>query len=297
MLEKVLITGYNGALAQRLKLILEKEYDLIYLTSNKKSVNNKDIFFWDVTKAFIDTKAIYNCDHIIHLCGYNIMNRWSAQNKEKMYSSRIDTANLLFQKCKELGVQIKTFIGASAMGYYGLNTIADVDEDSPSGKDWLAKLSVDWENAANNFISLGSRVINLRISLLMDPNSGFLRVTLLPLRFGISSVFLPSNLSYSWIHIDDVSRFILFSLKNQNVSGPYNMASNKKQTQRELIKEIRSCVFKYAIIFPVPLFLMKIIMGGRSQVLKGGLHLKADKLILSGFKYKFPSVASFLKEK
>ena len=297
MLEKVLITGYNGALAQRLKLILDKEYELIYLTSNKKSVNNKDVFFWDVKEAFIDPIAIYNCDHIIHLCGYNIMNRWSAQNKEKMYSSRVDTANLLFQKCKELGIQIKTFIGASAMGYYGLNTIADVDEDSPCGKDWLAKLSVDWENAANNFTSLGSRVINLRISLLMDPDSGFLRVTLLPLYFGISSVFIPSNLSYSWIHIDDVSRFILFSLKNQNVSGPYNMALNKKQTQKELIKEIRSCVFKYAIIFPVPLFLMKIIMGGRSQLLKGGLHLKADKLILSGFKYKFPSVSSFLNEK
>ena len=48
MLERVLITGYNGALAQRLKLILEKEYELIYLTSNKKSVNNKitkNVFF------------------------------------------------------------------------------------------------------------------------------------------------------------------------------------------------------------------------------------------------------------
>jgi uncharacterized protein (TIGR01777 family) len=297
MLERVLITGYNGALAQRLKLILEKEYELIYLTSNKKSVNNKDIFFWNIKQEFIDPRAVLNCDHIVHLCGYNIMNRWSTSGKAKMYSSRVDTANLLFKKCKELQVKIKTFVGASAMGYYGLNTIADVDEDSACGKDWLAKLSLDWEKAANNFTYLGSRVINLRISLLMDPDSGFLRVTLFPLRFGISSVFLPSNLSYSWMHIDDVSRFILFSIKNNNVSGPYNMASNSKQTQLELIKEIRNCVFKYAIIFPVPLFLMKIIMGGRSQLLKGGLHLKVDKLVQSGFKYKFPSVSSFLNKK
>ena len=101
MLERVLITGYNGALAQRLKLILEKEYELIYLTSNKKSVNNKDVFFWDIKQEFIDPKAVLNCDHIVHLCGYNIMNRWSTSNKEKMHSSRVDTANLLFKKCKE----------------------------------------------------------------------------------------------------------------------------------------------------------------------------------------------------
>ena len=40
MQDKILITGYNGALAQRLRSFLENDYDLIYLTSNKKSVDN-----------------------------------------------------------------------------------------------------------------------------------------------------------------------------------------------------------------------------------------------------------------
>ena len=39
MLEKVLITGFNGSLAQRLSFFLENDYELLYLTSNKKSVN------------------------------------------------------------------------------------------------------------------------------------------------------------------------------------------------------------------------------------------------------------------
>ena len=40
MSERVLITGYNGALAKRVAIILEKKFDLVFLTSNKKSVNN-----------------------------------------------------------------------------------------------------------------------------------------------------------------------------------------------------------------------------------------------------------------
>ena len=224
------------------------------------------------------------------------MNSWSKKNKEKMYSRRVDTANLLFDKCKILGVNIKTFIGASAMGYYGLGVESDVDENSPLGKDWLAKLSFDWEAAANQFEKIGSRIVNLRISLMMDLNSGFLKVTLLPMRLGITSVFLPSNLAYSWIHIDDLCGFIAYALRNQNIVGPFNMAAPKKQNQLEVIREIKKYIFKNALIFPIPLFLMKIILGGRSQVIKGGLHLKTDKLINSGYNYKYPTISSFLKK-
>jgi uncharacterized protein (TIGR01777 family) len=295
MSERVLITGYNGALAKRVAIILEKKFDLVFLTSNKKSVNNKNIFFWNIEEEYIDPLALKDCKHIIHLCGFNIMNRWSKKNRELMYSSRVLTANLLFKKCFELELKIESFIGASAMGYYGLNTIADVDESAENGSDWLAKLSLDWENAANQFNKIGSRIVNLRISLLMDLNSGFLKVTLFPLKIGITSIFTPADLVYSWIHIDDVAKFILYAIENNHVAGPYNMAVPNRQSQKELIKEIKSCVFPFAIIFPIPIFLMKLFLGGRSQVLSGGLYLKSDKILNSGFNFTYPSVTSFLK--
>ena len=156
---------------------------------------------------------------------------------------------------------------------------------------------VEWESAANRFKEIGARTVNLRISLMMDENSGFLKVTMLPLKFGVTSVFLPSDLNYSWIHIDDLSRFILYSLENKKISGPYNMASPIKQTQFEVIKEIRSCIFKYAFIFPIPIFVMKIVLGIRSQLIKGGLYLKVDKLLNSGFKLNYTSISSFLLNK
>ncbi len=214
-----------------------------------------------------------------------------------MYASRIHAANLLFEKCKELNIKLKTFISASAMGYYGLGAEKEVDETTPSGNDWLANLVIDWEAAANQFKEIGARIVNLRISLMMDKNSGFLKATMFPLKFGITSIFLPSNLTYSWIHIDDLSRFILYSLENNKISGPYNMASPIKQTQFEIINEIRNCIFKYALIFPIPIFVMRIVLGNRSQLIKGGLYLKVDKLLNSGFKLNYPTISSFLLNK
>ena len=297
MNETILITGYNGALAKRLTSYLQEKYSLVYLSSRKKSVNNEDIFYWNIETQYIDENVFNNCAHIIHLSGYNIINRWSKKNRQKMYSSRIDAANLLFENCKKYNINLKTFISASAMGYYGLGAEKEVDENTPPGTDWLANLVVEWESAANRFKEIGARSVNLRISLMMDKNSGFLKVTMLPLKFGVTSVFLPSDLNYSWIHIDDLSRFILYSLENKKISGPYNMASPIKQTQFELIKEIRSCIFKYAFIFPIPIFVMKIVLGNRSQLIKGGLYLKVDKLLNSGFKLNYTSISSFLLNK
>ena len=83
MQDKILITGYNGALAQRLKSFLENDYELIYLTSNKKSVDNSSIYYWDIKKKYVDENALLGCSHIIHLCGFNIMNSWSKKIKPK----------------------------------------------------------------------------------------------------------------------------------------------------------------------------------------------------------------------
>ena len=74
------------------------------------------------------------------------------------------------------------------------------------------------------------------------------------------------------------------------------MSTPLKQSQYELIKEIRKYVFSYALIFPIPIFIMKLVLGGRSQLLSGGLHLKPTKLVESGFKYYFPTISSFLKK-
>ena len=54
MKEKILITGYNGALARRLVHFLNDNYSLVFLSSSKKSVNNKDVFYWNTEEGYID---------------------------------------------------------------------------------------------------------------------------------------------------------------------------------------------------------------------------------------------------
>ena len=293
MAEKVLITGASGALAQRVKqLLLKKGYDVITLTTNKKKVNSKDVFYWNVSKKIVDTKAIVDCSHIVHLSGYSIMKPWTTANKKLMYESRIDAIQLLYYSCKDLGVKPKTVISASAMGYYGIDAKELMSEDDAPKQDWLSQMCVDWEKATQSFKSLASRVVHMRISLLLSKDSGFLQPTMLSMRLGAGVVFGSGKQNIEWIHIDDASKFVYYAIENQSITGAYNLATEQKWTQYEFMKFVKRKVAFYALLIKLPSFVLRLIFGGRSVILEGGCALSVNKLKATNFECDYPTLDS-----
>jgi len=293
MADKVLITGASGSLANRVKRILITQgYEVITLSTNKPKVDNKSVYYWNVSEKLIDKNALIDCQHIIHLSGFNIMNQWTPKNKSIMYESRIDAAKLLYDSCQSLGVKPKTFISASALGFYGIDAKGVKSEDDSPSEDWLSKMCIDWESAAQQFEALGSRVIQMRISLLLSKDAGFLRPTVLSMRLGMGVVFGNGKQSIEWIHIADAAKFVYYAIENKSVRGAYNMASEQKWTQYDFMKFIKSKVAKYAILIKLPSFVLRLIFGGRSVILVGGCSLSVDKLLSSGFKYDYPTLES-----
>ena len=65
-----------------------------------------------------------------------------------MYDSRVLSAKLLLEVCQNNQLSLKSFISASAIGYYDNESHEIKQEEDPSGKDWLAQLAKDWEQAA-----------------------------------------------------------------------------------------------------------------------------------------------------
>ena len=140
MKDKVLITGYNGALAKQLKFILEKNFNVVSLTTNKSNVNKKDVFFWNIENNEIDTEALQNCKYIVHLAGFSITKKWTKKNRIFMHDSRVKSADVILDHCKRLKVSVNAFISASATGYYGMNVNGIQNESDMPGTDWIANM-------------------------------------------------------------------------------------------------------------------------------------------------------------
>ena len=291
MKEIVIITGAGGTLAKSVAKKLQNEgFEVLFYTSNINIVNDKNIFYWDVENKIFDKVPLDRCSHIIHLSGYSIINKWTEKNKKKMYSSRVDAANLLFDYCKEKEINIKTFISASAIGYYGFNSIGLKNENDLPSKDWLSQLAVDWEKSAIAFEGINSRVIQLRISLILNKSTGFLKPIILSMKLGIAPILGSRKQSFEWIHLEDLASFILFSLKNENVNGAYNLATDKKTNQEDFLNIIKNKYFKYSLLLKIPNFALKLLLGQRIKIVSSDIAVSVDKLKSTGFHFKYPTL-------
>ena len=287
MKDTVLITGANGHLAKIVSQHLAKDYNLRYLTTQKISNTRKSYFHWDIEKEYIDPRAIKNCKHIIHLAGYPILRRWTSKNQKIMYDSRIKSTNLLLESCKLMKVRPKTFICASAIGIYDQSAKTNIDENSLKGNSWLAKMACDWEIAANQFKELGSRIVQMRISLIFSEEAGFLKYNLLSMKYGVGLIIGDRKRKVNWMHVEDISRFIKEAILNNCYNGPYNLASEGNISQENLIKLIRNNLFSYSIIIRIPMSVISFILGQRSQIIDTDIELETSKLKETGFKCKF----------
>jgi hypothetical protein len=287
MKERIIITGYSGSLARKTTELLKDNYEIIGLTSNKKRVNNKNIYYWNTSTDEIDERALENCKHIIHLSGHSILKSWTKKNKRLMHESRVSAAHLLFNKCKKLNISPITFISASAIGIYGLDARGIKSENDKIGTDWIARMASDWEESAQQFKQIGSRIIQMRISLLMNQETAFLKYNLLSMKLGIGVLIGSKKKKISWIHADDAANFIKEAITNENYKGAYNLATKKPISQEMFINKIKERLFPYALIIRIPSFIIRLFLGKRSQIINTDVSINVDKLKKEGFIWKF----------
>ena len=292
MKEIVLITGANGHLAKFVSEYLKKDYEIRFLTTNKKLKKNH--YYWDINSKYLDINSLKNCKHIIHLAGYSILKKWTKKNKSIMYNSRIKSTNLLFEKCQEISLKPKTFICASAMGIYKQNNQEITYENSEKGSDWVSKMACDWEKSSNKFKEINSRVIQLRISLIFSKAAGFLKYNLMSMKYGLGLIIGDPNKNINWIDVNDVSRFIKKCLTNHHYIGPYNLSCDENISQKKMIYLIKKKLYPYCIILKIPNFLIAPILGGRKKIINFDLKLSNEKLKKDGFKCSTNSFATLL---
>lgn len=78
----------------------------------------------------------------------------------------------------------------------------------------------------------GTRVVLGRFSMILSSEGGALQTMKLPYKFYVGGKLGSGRQWYSWIHIDDLVRAILFTIDESNAKGPFNMASPIPERQK-----------------------------------------------------------------
>lgn len=297
-MHKVLITGGSGLLGSSLtKKLLSENIEVVHLNREMNSKNDVKNYIWDWTKNIIDEKCLNGVTHIIHLAGAGIAEKaWTQKRKNTIVKSRVLTTRLLHSKIKSNNHKIKAFISASAVGYYGAQFSKKLFiETDPSYEDFMGNCCKQWEKAADLFMPI-SRVVKLRLGIILDKNYGALPKIAGMIKSRIGSPLGNGKQYMPWIHIDDAVALFYHAIINEQFSGIYNAVSNDIVTNSELTHKLGKVLNRKIWLPNVPSFLIKFLYGEMADTILKGVKVSNNKLKSTSFEFKYEKLDLALEE-
>ena len=295
----ILITGGTGLIGTELsKMLTAKGHEVRHLSRKSNPDAAFKTFIWDIEKQYIEPQAFENVEAIVHLAGAGIADeRWSEKRKKEIIDSRTKPIELIVNYLKNNTHQIKTFVSASAIGYYGGET-GDVviDEYAAAGNDFLAEVTKQWESATNTLNDLGLRVCKIRVGVVLSNKSGALPKMIQPIKWGVGSALGSGKQWISWVHIHDLCALFIEAIENETMQGIYNGVAPVPSRNETLIKEAAKQL-KMPLWLPnVPTFALNMLLGEMAIIVAGGNYVISKRLAdETTFAFQFPTLESALE--
>ena len=297
---RFLITGATGLIGRKITDIILKRGDKInVLTTNKKNINSLsevDFFYWNPEKELIDEKCIHDVDIIINLAGSPIAQLWTEKSKKSILYSRLKSVELLEKLIlKNKKGNVKQFACASAIGIYPSNKDSEFDENSSEiSNSFLGDTVNKWEKCCNGIERSSIKLLKLRIGLVLSNYGGLLKPISIAVRCYLGVWFGKGKNYYSWIHIDDIARSIIYLIDNKK-EGIYNLVAPNPVTSKVFVQEIAH-ILKTKIILPsIPKNVVKFFSGKMSELLIFNQKVSSKKIVFEVFRFKYPDLKSALE--
>jgi uncharacterized protein (TIGR01777 family) len=297
MSNRVIITGGTGLVGRALKSMLEHQGYTVSLLSRR---GNKDAatYEWNPAMGTIDESIFYNHDYIIHLAGAGVADkRWTTSYKKEIYDSRIQSTQLLVKKMAELkGHHIKKFVSTSAIGIYGNDISSIATETTPAASNFLAKVCEDWESEALKAETFGMPTVIIRVGVVLAKGGGFIPQISAPIKLFAGTVLGTGKQMLSWIHIDDLCKMYVESIKRTDIKGIYNAVAPAPVSHNQITHLMAKRLHRPIILPNAPTFVLKLVLGEMHGMILANQHVSAGKWIREGFQFKFSNIEDALAD-
>lgn len=295
---KVLITGATGLVGKSVGLELAIQGHEVFVISRREEVDlpfKCRVIKGDLSKSPIDELKQIEFDVVLHFMGETVAQRWTEEAKQRILSSRIDSARHLIES---LG-SAKTLISASATGYFGDTGESEVDESNLQGEGFLAEVCKEWEaeffSKKNQSRFLQSRFLAARFGVVLSDQGGMLERLRPIFSRGLGGKLGSGQQWMSWIHLKDLVRGIMYLISKPELSGTFNFTSPEPAKNREFTKLLAERFNRWSF-FSVPKVALDLAMGEMARMLLESQRVLPKRLSDSGFQFLFSNLRIALED-
>ena len=244
---RVTLTGATGLIGAKLVAALRGRGDEVTVLTRdvakaRNALGDVEGVRWDPMSGPAPAEALAGRDAVVHLAGEPVAQRWNDDTKRRILDSRkIGTQNLVaglreVPDAERPGI----LVSASGADYYGPHGSEEVTEDTPPGDDYLARVCVAWEAAADPAEELGMRVVKLRTGAVLDDEGGALAKMLPFFKLGIGGPVAGGEQYVPWIAGEDIVGLYLAALDGEDWRGAINATSPQTATNARALQGPRS---------------------------------------------------------
>ncbi len=296
---KLFVTGATGFIGSILcRRLLEQGHQLTLVSRSAPrdaATENKRWLHWTPDTGGEWQKAVEGIDGIINLAGEPIAaRRWTAEQKRRIVTSRLDTTRALIDAIVKARQKPKFLINSSAIGYYGSRGDEAITEVAEPGTGFLAETTRDWENEASRAESLGLRVVYLRTGIVLGRDGGALAKMVPPFKFFIGGPLGSGKQWMSWIHVEDEVGLIIHLVDNAQAAGPVNATAPNPVTMRDFCRTLGKVLGRPSWA-PVPSFALRLLLGEMAEMLLTGQKVLPAAAQRLGYQFRYPKLEGALQ--
>lgn len=289
----ILITGASGMIGSALSEHLE---DLGYRCFALHRDDNNAPFHYDQNAEELTLSTEIPLRAVINLAGANLADgRWTASRKRLILESRRETTRRLSAAMSALPRPPELFLSASAVGFYGDTGAQTVDENDANGDGFLARVSLEWEEAAALAAAQGIRTVIMRLGLVLSADGGILDKFVLPMGLAAVGRVGDGRHYMSWISLRDVLSTVASLLEHPDAAGPINLVSNSEVTNDEFTRCVASALGRPRLP-PLPAPVVRLLFGEMGdEALLGSNRVRTRRLEELGITLQDQALAATLE--
>lgn len=286
MKKKVVLAGGTGFIGKYLAEYFSGEgYQVILIARSAGAVS------WTDQQGIVD--ALEDAEMLINLAGKSVDCRYNEKNKTEILLSRTETTNALgeaLQKCQrppELW-----FNSSTATIYRHAEDRPMTERQGEIGKGFSVHVATSWEKALFDFKLPNTRLVALRIAVVLDEHAPVMVPLKRLVRFGLGGHQGNGQQMFSWIHIEDLKNIILFIQKNKSMTGAYNCAAPNPVKNQVFMKELRHAMGA-PFGLPSPKWLLEVgavLIRTETELILKSRWVIPEKLVESGFSFKYETI-------
>ncbi len=298
MKPRIVLAGGSGFIGQSLSpFLLSKNYEIIVLSRAESDLRDAvRSVHWDAKTLDDWLEFVNGAFAVVNLAGRSINCRHTPEHRREIIDSRVDSVRVLGQAIARCAQPPKVFVQIAGVGIYGDKGERICDETTAPGDDFVTKVCEKWEAAFESVEAPATRKVLLRLGVVLGPNGGFLGLLGRLTRWFLGGQVGHGRQYLSWIHVADLSRIVLASIENRELTGVFNATSPNPVTNGEFMRELRRALHR-PWSPPVPEFAARIgswLMGTEADLALVSQRCVPKRFQENGFNFEFPELRDAL---